>query len=379
MIYGNYLREKYNNTAVKLSDAEGVPCVMEYSKGKNLRNYEIYGNSVQDGTPTPDTPIDIQSVGDLTTKNLLAYPYSNTTKTENGITFTDNGDGTIIVNGTATADVRFYCRSASDMITISPGTYTMSGCPDGGSAKTYYVGGFAYNAFSSGQTFSVDDTISDWFYIMVKSGTTANNLIFKPQLELGSTATEYEPYHKYDVPITVAGTSSETKHIYLNEPLRKVGDYADYIDFKNKKVVRNVGETTFNRSETWVLTGDVLAGVYQGFAVSNSVYNIPKGTKLICLSDKFPYASGKAANIVTIANSAYGLRIIIGAEYVPDLDVTTFKTWLSANNVKIIYPIATPTEESISLPALKTFKGTSIMAVDTTIQPSNIKTKYVRL
>lgn len=259
MIYGNYLREKYNNTAVKLADAEGVPCVMEYSKGKNLRNYEIYGNSVQDGTPTPDTPIEIQSVGDLVT----------------------------------------------------------------------------------------------------------------------DTASEY--YGKYDIHITVAGTSSETKHIYLNEPLRKVGDYADYIDFKNKKVVRNVGETTFNGSETWVKTGDTLDGVYQGFAVSNSVYNIPKGTNLICLSDKFPYASGKAANIVTIGYSSYGLRIIIGTEYVSDLDITTFKTWLSANNVKIIYPIATPTEESISLPALKTFKGTSIMSVNTTIQPSNIKTKYVRL
>ena len=40
--------------------------------------------------------------------------------------------------------------------------------------------------------------------------------------------TEYEPY------------IGETKHIYLNEPLRKVGDYADYIDFKNQKVMRQI-------------------------------------------------------------------------------------------------------------------------------------------
>ena len=62
MIYGNYLRDKYNNTAVKLANAEGVPCVLEYSKGKNIRNYEVYGNSVQDGTPTPESPVEMLTI-----------------------------------------------------------------------------------------------------------------------------------------------------------------------------------------------------------------------------------------------------------------------------------------------------------------------------
>ena len=203
MLYRDYLKDKYQSTALKTAYAEGVPCVLESSKGKNIRNYEVYGNSVQDGTPTPESPVEIQSVGDLT-KNLLPYPYYDTTKTINGITFTDNGDGTITVDGTATADTRFYCRSSSDKITISPGTYTISGCPDGGSSTTYYIGGFAYNAFSSGKTFSVANTTSDWFYIMIKSGATADNLVFKPQLEEGSTATEYEPYG-YKIPIVNSG------------------------------------------------------------------------------------------------------------------------------------------------------------------------------
>ena len=34
--------------------------------------------------------------------NLIPYPYTDTTKTENGITFTDNGDRSITINGTAT-------------------------------------------------------------------------------------------------------------------------------------------------------------------------------------------------------------------------------------------------------------------------------------
>lgn len=43
------------------------------------------------------------------------------------------------------------------------------------------------------------------------------------------------------------------------------------------------------------------------------------------------------------------------------------------------YLLVASIEESISLPALKTFKGTSIISVDTSVQPSNIKAKYVRL
>ena len=258
MLYRDYLKDKYQSTALKTAYAEGVPCVLESSKGKNIRNYEVYGNSVQEGTPTPDNPVEIQSVGDLVTD------------------------------------------------------------------------------------------------------------------------TESEYYGKYDIPITVAGTRSETIHIYLDEPLRKVGEYADYIDFKGQKVVRNTAQTTFNGSERWVKTGDVSSGVYQGFAVSNTIIGAPSGD-FECLSDKFPYSSTTKKNIVKLINSAYSLRIIIGSEYVPDLETATFKNWLSENNVKLTYPIATPTEENISLPALKTFKGTSIISVDTSVQPSNIKAKYVKL
>lgn len=45
--------------------------------------------------------------------NKLPYPYTNTTKTENGITFTDNGDGTINIKGTSTAETYFYFYSGN--------------------------------------------------------------------------------------------------------------------------------------------------------------------------------------------------------------------------------------------------------------------------
>ena len=62
---------KFNNVIVYEAWKEliksGVPPItLQKCKEANLVDYKIYGNSVQDGTPTPDNPIEIQSVGDKT-------------------------------------------------------------------------------------------------------------------------------------------------------------------------------------------------------------------------------------------------------------------------------------------------------------------------
>lgn len=46
-------------------------------------------------------------MGELGAKNLIPYPYLMTTKTNNGVTITDNGDGTLTVNGTAQTAIFF--------------------------------------------------------------------------------------------------------------------------------------------------------------------------------------------------------------------------------------------------------------------------------
>lgn len=49
-------------------------------------------------------------------KNLLPYPFIETTKTQAGVTFTDNGDGSVGINGTATGLIFFGLYSnASDL------------------------------------------------------------------------------------------------------------------------------------------------------------------------------------------------------------------------------------------------------------------------
>ena len=142
----------------------------------------------------------------LSAKNLNLYPYKDTTKTHNGVTFTDVGDGTITASGTASDanDGLFHCHPRTptglSVLTIPNGVYRISGCPVGGSPSTYRIhalttiGGSASTLaddYGSGATFraSGDDssTTSTTIEIrldVIKKYAITDTITFKPMLEL---------------------------------------------------------------------------------------------------------------------------------------------------------------------------------------------------
>ena len=63
---------KFNGAQVWSSGKEvsgAPPLTLANSKGKPLKDYKIYGNSVQSSTPSAGAPVEIESVGDI--KNLF--------------------------------------------------------------------------------------------------------------------------------------------------------------------------------------------------------------------------------------------------------------------------------------------------------------------
>lgn len=181
-------------------------------------NYEPYCGGI--ASPNPDYPQTVQTttgeqVVEMRGKNLFEYPYANTTKTTNGITFTDNGDGTISASGTATADAIFWLDSevwsySANNTCVPAGAYTISKTGDGdcrvyvsGYGKTQGLIGTA-NSGASDASFTVPEDASLTNRLVVKAGKTVNGFIFKPQLELGSTASDFEPYQSqsYEVNLT---------------------------------------------------------------------------------------------------------------------------------------------------------------------------------
>lgn len=143
-----------------------------------------------------------------TGKNLIPYPYYRPdTRTHNGITYTVNADGSVTANGTATATSLYEFRHRNDTgnsaLTLIPGTYTIGGCPSGGSASTYQItvnrtqngaSTLVARDFGEGATFTLAEDTTLGVYIQIPTGTTVNNLTFYPQVEVGASKTAYEQY-----------------------------------------------------------------------------------------------------------------------------------------------------------------------------------------
>lgn len=126
------------------------------------------------------------------TRNLLPYPYFHSSMTNQaGIAYTVNSDGTITASGTATGRSEFVL--SANKTNWMNGNYTLSGCPAGGSKDTYSM--ITVNGFSDvGSGITIPQSELTRISIIIKQGTTVDNLVFKPQLELGNKKTDYVPY-----------------------------------------------------------------------------------------------------------------------------------------------------------------------------------------
>jgi hypothetical protein len=148
---------------------------------------------------------DINNV--LGAKNLL--PNNAKSQTVNGVTFTVNSDGSITVNGTASADTTLFLLDANQGSLLDDGgkSLVLSGRPtegvtlNGGSCQLT-VGENVNNTWifhsdnGSGETFTLNSSrLQDNAYIWITSGVTLANAVFKPMLRLASIQDDtYVPY-----------------------------------------------------------------------------------------------------------------------------------------------------------------------------------------
>lgn len=128
-------------------------------------------------------------------KNLLPYPFTDGTVTRKGVTFTDNGDGTLTVNGTAEATTSFVFFYGALHL---KGKYTLSGM-SGGSGSTYYIqplGDKTYPGLTDGsKVYEFDGSLVNRLQLTIVSGAVLSNVKISLMLEKGEIATEYERYN----------------------------------------------------------------------------------------------------------------------------------------------------------------------------------------
>ena len=222
--------------------ASGYPLtVTDHLNAEQVIDYKVYGNSVQDGTPSPDNPIEIQSVGDLITDETSEYygkydiPITvrgkNLFDISKSTGFIDTGGGltNVISDGIIVLTSSRTSASASLTLgTFEPGNYYIKMESDdySGASPIFVNGRNSQLKAIGGNVVKIKEEAIVEIIVFPNQNVTYH---FKNiQITKSDVPTDYEPY------------SGETKHIYLNEPLRKVGASADYIDYRNQKVIRQV-------------------------------------------------------------------------------------------------------------------------------------------
>lgn len=305
-----------------------------------------------------------------TGKNLFNTSLRFADETQNGVTLKNNNDGSFTITGTATSNFQFTASlTLEEMLSIGTklpaGTYTQQA---GGRLQLYDANNtFIMNTF---QTFTTEqETYIKGMFIEITSGTTYNRTFYY-QVESGSSVTSFEPYTggqpapspSYPQEIhTITGnnvitisnsdnTKSQTYPINLGDiEVCKIGDYQDVLfkntmdcDYYNSSLELNkwyirkrIGKRIFNGDESWATD---TSGGFNRFSTGVPDIIVTSGRNANSISNYFRSSTDNAYGIIWNTGQAIYLY--------PESGITTvsqFKTWLSAHNTTVYYPLATPT------------------------------------
>ena len=245
---------------------------------RGFRSLNIYGKTTQDGTPTPDAPVLLKSAGNdgsitanVTGKNLLSV--SDLTlminngcvesKTDSSITVTNTAGGTssyllyrwLPVSALDGKKITVSLKIAADN-GVSPGILIGYSNADGSIRYNIDISQVAGNRFTT--TYTVDSNsekaqgceyICFWFY----SRSLGNVKYFDIQVELNSSATEYEIHKKQTLSIS-------TPNGLPGIPVTSGGNYTDAdgqqwvcdeIDFARGVYVQRVGVKQYTDGAEW--------------------------------------------------------------------------------------------------------------------------------
>ena len=209
---------------------------------------------------------------------------------------------------------------------------------------------------------------------------TDTEYIDKVQIEQGSTATQYRPYRQIYTDGTTETIKDSLNNTATAENLLSAGTYKDVQEVISGSVTRNVGIKVLNGTEDWTYESG-----YSRFRIDidNLKAVAPtRTTPLICTQYQ-PITDGRAIGDVP-DYSVYGVQVN-NAMYIKTTqfnNVGQFKQYLAtqyANGtpVIIVYPLETPTTETVTEQSMNIQKGTNIIEVtEASLDDLELEAKY---
>lgn len=249
----------------------------------------------------------------------------------------------------------------SDFIPVFSGkTYFISGKKTGYGYKLYDIDKhFIKNIQLTHGRLSVEDGIN---YVRINGEMKDLKNI---QVELGTTATSYEPYYK-----------EQTATITMDEPLRGIGKYQDKIT--KDGIARRIRSVMLNGNEDWKLYGSNGNINNFGYILREAISNNVGQRSSLTFSS---YKSGVwATDRLGQDMFARIIRINLPKDVFPDVE--TLRNWLSQSKTtlqyvlekEVIVPISQSEQDAIR--ALTTYHPTTVITVDGGDVDAGIEVEY---
>lgn len=315
-----------------------------WKKGTVFTNFVVYPMLNEGSTAKPCTPYftglrsakvtEVKSVG----RNLIPFPYADANKTVAGVTYTDNGDGSIAANGTPTAAAAFKLfqmdvRDLPSVITISlTGTFTNLQFrfllyDEKGDVITTISTSSSNGAVIDFSNYQTASYVVGYIY-RVENGVLTSGSCY-PMLNKGSTAEPYAPYHSETLPIPEAVQALDGWGQGIDD------NYHNFLDWRPEDGVTNwhkvVNQLVLYGTENWN------ADDYNFYAYG------------ILIDAKKNQENIKTDRYKTyISDTFYIVKDSTGLSTVAD-----FKAYLAKNPLTVVYALAAPEVTDISdlLPA----------------------------
>lgn len=210
---------------VLVGSETGNPVSCDDAFAAPLCGLNVYGNSTQDGTPTPDAPVPIVSAGDsgsvavkLTGANVLEGTKLGVKSTVYGITYTTYENG-ILITGTATNAFTIALHE-DNIYPLTHGIYylTTRGLSPSAMLNFYFIGKFSSDTQNQKVTVTRDVEFS--LRLQILKGATLNTTV-----QVSLTRNKITAYSPYREQLLILPTPNGLPGI----PVTSGGNYTDEI------------------------------------------------------------------------------------------------------------------------------------------------------
>ena len=364
---------------VLIGTETGNPIAVDDAFSAPLCGLTVYGRSTQDGTPTPDAPVPIVSAGDsgniavkVTGKNLFPVITNDNISTLNkptggkryGYVFHVPAESRVTISGNA--NISTNCLVGD--FDIKTQTYTQK----------------AQLISEKGGTYATT-LQSGWYAVYLANDYLPTILIklndAKIQIEIGTKATAYEPYHEQLLTL-------QTPNGLPGIPVTSGGNYTDQngqqwvcdeVDLERGVKVQRVKSRRILSSEV----NDALLGVSSCYIIEQNIARPANNrqighlmcTHLECVSWSSAVDNG-VQGICAISNQPYIGITIQGLK-----SANEYKDFIDKNEVGIAYQLAAPIETPLTPAEIAAYKALVTYGPDTVVQAGDgagLKLDYQR-